>query len=111
MSRYLTALLATATAFAILGGGSPARPQHPAGLEAGARPGRAGDLPLLRLQAERGRQGDDVLREPGAVLLPDRRLPGQGGRDHPPARAATAAVLPLGRVPREPRRRPDRGGR
>src|SRR2546430_16882746 len=30
MSRYLTALLATATAFAILGGGSLARPQRSA---------------------------------------------------------------------------------
>ncbi len=42
-----------------------------------------------------------ILRDTAAVLLPDRRLPGQGERDHPAPRTA-GALLPLGRVPGRP---------
>src|SRR6266511_3528226 len=65
------------------------RPTEPHGdtcrLERVARLDRPADLPLLRLQAQRRRNANDVLRGPAAVVLPDRRLPRQGERDHPAA--------------------------
>ncbi len=73
----------------------------PAGLERVARRGRSHDVPLLQLHAQRGRDAAHVLRDAAAVLLPDRRLPGQGERDHPPPRNG-GPLLPVGRVPRRP---------
>ena len=76
----------------------------PGGLERMARGGRSDDVPLLQLHAQRGRDAPHVLCDTATVLLPDRRLPGQGERDHPAPRGA-GALLPVGRVPRQPFRR------
>ena len=90
------------------------RPPEPDGdpgrLERVARGGRSDHLPLLQLHAQRGRNAAHLLRDTATVVLPDRRLPGQGERDHPAPRR-TGALLPVGGVPRRPFRRAARARR
>src|ERR671933_532840 len=65
-----------------------------------ARLSRPVDVQLLRVQAERGRTGDALLREPKSRLLPDGRLRAEGRGADPAALGAAAAVLPLAHADR-----------
>ena len=80
---------------------------------------RSDDLQLLQLLPERERQPGQLRRRPGdrqglpgrrstARGLPGRRLHGQGGRLHRPARGVAAALLPLCRLPGPAQRRSQR---
>ena len=80
------------------------RPEHdPARVDRVAR--LDADLPVLRLPAERERHAGR-LRDVRRPVL-DRRLHPEGGRLHRAPGARIPAVLPLGRLPRAARRRPE----